>query len=65
MDVDEDDDSWPGMTPLHSAARHGHKEVAELLIAKGTDVNAIDQLGRAGWAAWHVTPLHEAAYNGH
>jgi len=38
VDVDEDDDSWPGMTPLHWAARVGHKEVAELLIAKGADI---------------------------
>ena len=65
VDVDEDDDSSPAMTPLHWAARVGHKEVAELLIATSADVNAIDQLGRTGWAAWHVTPLHEAAYHGH
>ena len=65
VDVDEDDGSSPAMTPLHWAARVGHKEVAELLIATSADVNAIDQLGRTGWAAWHVTPLHEAAYHGH
>ena len=29
-----------GVTPLHHAAWNGHKEVAELLIAKGADVNA-------------------------
>ncbi|MDB4668894.1 ankyrin repeat domain-containing protein [bacterium] len=29
-----------GTTPLHGAAFHGHKEVAELLIAEGADVNA-------------------------
>ena len=28
-----------GYTPLHGAAQLGHKEVAELLIAKGADVN--------------------------
>jgi len=65
VDVDEDDGSSPAMTPLHWAARVGHKEVAELLIATSADVNAIDQLGRTGWAALHVTPLHEAAYHGH
>ena len=27
-------------TPLHDAALNGHKEVAELLIDKGADVNA-------------------------
>ncbi len=35
-----------GCTPLHCAARYGHKEVAELLIAKGADVNAKDTRGR-------------------
>ena len=29
-----------GMTPLHAAAREGLKEVVELLIAEGADVNA-------------------------
>ena len=28
-----------GMTPLHLAAVNGHKEIVELLIAKGADVN--------------------------
>jgi len=55
--VDEDDDSWAGMTPLHWAARVGHKEVAELLIATGADVNA---KANDGW-----TPLHWAANWGH
>ena len=30
-----------GDTPLHKAALNGHKEIAELLIDKGADVNAI------------------------
>ncbi len=29
-----------GMTPLHWATQYGHKEIVELLIAKGADVNA-------------------------
>jgi len=47
-----------GFTPLHYAAWNGHKEVAELLIAKGADVNA-------KVAIWGRTPLHFAAWNGH
>jgi cytohesin len=43
---------------LHFAAGGGHKEVAELLIAKGADVNA-------KVAIWGRTPLHFAAWNGH
>jgi ankyrin repeat protein len=31
---------------LHDAARYGHKEIAELLLAEGADVNAIDRYGR-------------------
>ncbi|HIC55376.1 MAG TPA: ankyrin repeat domain-containing protein, partial [Gemmatimonadetes bacterium] len=33
----KDEDSW---TPLHSAVAGGHKEIVELLIAAGADVNA-------------------------
>jgi ankyrin repeat protein len=45
------------MTPLHQAAARGHKEVVELLIAKGADVNAKAENG--------VAPLHVAAGAGH
>ena len=34
-----------GRTPLHYAAMYGHKEVAELLIAKGANVNVKDEDG--------------------
>ena len=40
-------------TPMHIAARIGHKEILELLIAKGGDVNAKDKDGD--------TPLHGTA----
>ncbi|MDB4683904.1 ankyrin repeat domain-containing protein, partial [bacterium] len=41
-----------GSTPLHKAAIESHKEVAELLIGKGADVNA---------KAWgNATPLDGA-----
>ena len=45
-----------GSTPMHQAAYYGQKEVAELLIAKGADVNAKDDNGQ--------TPLFNAAYLG-
>ena len=32
-------------TPLHYAAANGHKEIAELLIEKGADLNAKDEDG--------------------
>ena len=47
-----------GWSPLHSAANQGQKEITELLIAKGADVNAKEGVGRG-------TPLHYAAYSGH
>ena len=43
--------------PLHLAAEYGRKEVAELLIAKGADVNAKEWRGG--------TPLQYAAQKGH
>jgi ankyrin repeat protein len=46
-----------GYTPLHWAAFMGHKNVAELLLADGADVNATNNLSE--------TPLHEAASMGH
>jgi len=46
-----------GWTPLHFAAANDHKELAELLIAKGADVSAKGDGER--------TPLHEAATFGH
>ena len=30
-----------GMTPLHEAARRGHKEIVEILLDAGADINAI------------------------
>jgi cytohesin len=48
-----------GETPLHGAATFGHKEIVELLIAKGADVNA------KGGVIKGTIPLHKAASNGH
>ena len=38
-------DDLDGMTPLHFAVVFRHKEIAELLIGKGADVDAKDDLG--------------------
>ena len=42
-----------GLTPLHTAAAGGHKEMVELLLAKKADINARNKNG--------MTPLHYAA----
>ena len=55
MDVDARDAE--DKTPLQHAAFGGHKEVVELLIAKGADVNAKDD---SGW-----TPLDAASTRSH
>ena len=44
-------------SPLDAAARYGHKDVAEFLLANKADANARSDDGR--------TPLHAAAANGH
>lgn len=44
-------------TPLRSASDKGHKDVAELLIAKGVDINAKNDKG--------FTALYATAYLGH
>jgi ankyrin repeat protein len=46
-----------GLSPLHIAARSGHKSVAELLLANKADVNARDKADR--------TPLEFAVLRGH
>ena len=50
----KNEDGW---TPLHWATHKGHREITELLLAKGADVNAKDESG--------MTPLHYAADYGH
>ncbi len=47
-------------TPLHEAAASGHKEIVELLIAKGADVNATPLHKEL-----NSTPLDYAASSGH
>ena len=45
--------SW---TPLHLAAYFGHKEVVDILLIHGADIDVINDAGD--------TPLHKAAYTG-
>jgi len=52
--------SHDGWTPLHLASFFGHKEVANLLLARGADVNARSRSTRF---AKENTPLHAAAAN--
>ncbi|ORY96584.1 ankyrin repeat-containing domain protein, partial [Syncephalastrum racemosum] len=50
-----------GWTPLHEAARHGHVEIAELLVQHGADHGAHANSKGAD----QDTPLHDATENGH
>jgi uncharacterized protein len=52
--------SHDGWTPLHLASFFGHREVANLLLARGADVNARSKSTRF---AKENTPLHAAAAN--
>jgi ankyrin repeat protein/beta-lactamase regulating signal transducer with metallopeptidase domain len=61
-DVNEPDPN--GLTPLHLAAKHGHKIIVELLIAEGTDVDAKPKGRVVNWRKG-TTPLHEASKHGH
>ena len=47
---------WREWTPLHYAALNGNKEIVELLIAKGADMNVT---ANEEW-----TPLHTTALEG-
>ena len=55
-DVNAKDDQFGG-TPLHHVTVKGHKEIGELLIAKGADVNVLDGGG--------YTPLDRAIKKNH
>lgn len=44
------------MTPLHYAARDGHLEIAEFIISKGAEIDAMDST--------NTTPIMMASYKG-
>jgi cytohesin len=54
VDVNAKTNWGDGGTPLHWAAYDGHKEIVELLVAEGADVNAKDVDG--------LTPLYFAVF---
>ena len=69
-----------GYTPLHTAARNGHIQVAELLISRGADKNSLDNVSNDVYTypLQHThahamlfllqlgyTPLHIAVVKGH
>ena len=58
VNAKSEDKDGNGGTPLCYAAWHGRKEIAELLIVEGADVNAAAIFDR-------YTPLHYAASSGH
>jgi hypothetical protein len=48
-----------GATALHLAAFHGHRAIAELLLASGAEINARDDRFEATPAGWAIEYLRE------
>jgi Ankyrin repeats (3 copies) len=48
-----------GATPLHYATLNGEREIAELLLASGADINACDDEFDATPAGWAIEYLRE------
>ncbi|MBT4900873.1 MAG: hypothetical protein HON54_03060 [Verrucomicrobia bacterium] len=58
MNAKGDFDGW---TPLNYAAWYGRKEIAELLISNGADVNAKDEDGKTPLDATYLFNKTETA----
>jgi len=56
--VDVNVRSKRGWTPLHWATKYGNREIVDLLLANGADVNAETDINQ-------LTPLHYAAIENH
>jgi len=48
-----------GATPLHYAAFHGHRPIAQWLVERGADINAADTRFGATPAGWAIEYLRE------
>jgi hypothetical protein len=48
-----------GATPLHVAALNGRREIVEVLLEAGADINARDATFDATPAGWAIEPLRE------
>jgi hypothetical protein len=48
-----------GATPLHYAAIHGHRQIVQLLLEQGADINSRDSQFGATPAGWAIEYLRE------
>lgn len=47
----KDENGWQ---PLHEGARGGHKEVVEVLVQKGANINERANFGEGGTPLWYA-----------
>jgi ankyrin repeat protein len=48
-----------GATPLHYAARNGHRQIVQLLLERGAEINCTDSQFGATPAGWAIEYLRE------